>query len=153
MEIEEACRIMDLLTNGINPDTGSPLPKKSPYNSPRIMRALYFALERMKAHSPGSTMTAAVPQDVPTVTPTPEPVAEKPTEKAPDPRYLNQGKPWTDEEDHQLRDEFTAQQLSVGAIAKRHLRSWSGIAFRLVALELANSVDDLKVPPAVTDEQ
>lgn len=150
MEIEEACRIMELLTNGINPDTGSPLPKKSPYNSPRVMRALFLALDRMKTQSPTLTSNAPSLQESAAIT---EAAKEKTNDKTPDPRYPNQGKPWTDEEDHQLRDEYTTLKLSVGVIAQRHRRSWSGIAYRLVALELATSVDDLKTMSAVSDEQ
>lgn len=148
---EEAKRILELLTNGINPDTGSPLPKKSPYNSPRVMRALFLALEHIKVQpqSPSNTLTADAPKSPETP---PELMTDKPAEKAPDPRYPNQGQSWTTAEDDQLREEYASQKLSVGQIAAIHQRSWSGIAFRLVSLKLAVSVDDLKNTPIVTDE-
>lgn len=48
----------------------------------------------------------------------------------------NQGKPWNQEEDIQLRQEFVDLNLKILEIAKKHQRSIIGIAARLKKLGL-----------------
>lgn len=134
MEISEASRIIELLTNGINPDTGSPLPKRSPYNSPRVMRALFLAQGLMQ-QSPRPLETTELAGE-----------SESKADNDTTPKvFARQGEKWTPIEDEQLKVEFE-EGKSVGWIAKEHARSWTAIAYRLVSLGLVESIDVLKQP-------
>lgn len=44
MDHEKAYSIIDTLANGIDPNTGECFPEDSPYNSPDVIRALFYVL-------------------------------------------------------------------------------------------------------------
>ena len=46
---EAAKTIIRYLANGIDPATGEPLPARSPYNQPDVIRALFAALEALNS--------------------------------------------------------------------------------------------------------
>jgi hypothetical protein len=48
MELDEAKSLLSALANGINPVTGEVLPDTSPYNEPRVIRALFAVLDSVK---------------------------------------------------------------------------------------------------------
>ena len=48
MQIEKAKEITKLLANGINPTTGEVFPDDSPYNHPKIIRALFTLLNHIE---------------------------------------------------------------------------------------------------------
>jgi hypothetical protein len=52
MEIAEARSIVDTLANGIDPATGEILPNASPYNEPKVIRALFTVLGSTKGARP-----------------------------------------------------------------------------------------------------
>ena len=101
MDIAKAQEIIRLLADGIDPTTGKILPADSVYNCPEVIRALFTVLE---ATAPVSTAQF-------------EP-------------FRNAGKPWTDDEDKRLRDEFTAK-MRISDIAKEHGRTRGAIESRL----------------------
>lgn len=45
---ETNIKILEALANGVNPLTGELLPTNAPYNSPEVIRAMFFALEHFK---------------------------------------------------------------------------------------------------------
>lgn len=49
MDIDEAREILKALANGVNPATGEILPNSSPYNNPKIIRAIFTILETSAA--------------------------------------------------------------------------------------------------------
>ena len=46
--METNIKIIEGLANGIDPVTGELLPSNAPYNSPEVIRALFFVLEQVK---------------------------------------------------------------------------------------------------------
>lgn len=49
MEQEKAYSIIEALANGIDPCTGEHFPNDSPYNSPEVIRALFYVLRNEPA--------------------------------------------------------------------------------------------------------
>lgn len=80
MELEKAKQTVLALTNGVDPVTGEVLPDVSPYNEPRVLRALFTLLEASKYYRK--------PKKSP---------EEKQQENLESGRPRNAGLPWTDE--------------------------------------------------------
>jgi hypothetical protein len=117
MQIEAALPIIRSLSDGVNPITGAAYPDNSPYAEPRILRALYAAVDLMareverKQHQPA-----------------------------------NFGKPWTEGEDRNLIAAFDAG-LPLQEMARRHARTQSSIRLRLEKLgKIAPSMGDPSEP-------
>ncbi len=107
MNCTEALKILEPLAEGVNPTTGEVLPADSPFQQGQVVRALACAVELAKREIRKSEL----PQGA--------------------------GKPWTQEQDAQLRREFH-QELHFDEIAKIHQRTRGAIIARLVRLgELA----------------
>ena len=84
MELQAARRIIDTLAQGIHPVTGEAMPEDSPYNAPPVIRALFAvsqALDGLGAPKPRRSRADLPP---------------------------NTGKPWSSDDDEQLRLGFTA---------------------------------------------
>lgn len=52
MEITRARQLLQQLADGIDPATGTPLPDKSVYNRPEIIRALHCVLQAVQSDAP-----------------------------------------------------------------------------------------------------
>jgi hypothetical protein len=106
MELQSARQIIDTLAQGIHPVTGEAMPDDSPYNAPPVIRALFTVSQALDA-----------------------PV------KPPKSRALppNAGKPWSAEDDQQLRDAF-GRGAQVPQLAQDLGRSRWAVESRLVKL-------------------
>jgi hypothetical protein len=87
MELQTARAILDTLAQGIHPVTGEVMPEDSPYNAPPVIRALFAVSQALQG----------LPE--PQATPAPRRQRELPA---------NTGKPWTADDDEQLRLGFAA---------------------------------------------
>lgn len=105
MESAETVKIIQALANGSDPITGEVFPDSSPYNHPKVIRALFQtlkALERSRGREE----------------------RERPG---------NAGKPWDEKEDRDLIKGFDAQ-IPTKEIAAKHGRTEYAITARLVKL-------------------
>jgi hypothetical protein len=107
MDLSEACDILESLAEGIDPHTGDALSDESPYNHPRVIRALYSALLALQTSVPGSRAKQELP--------------------------ANAGKPWGETEDGQLLAAFDAGSR-INDLAKLHHRTRGAIQSRLIRL-------------------
>ena len=107
MEITEAKEIVKLLADGINPETGEIFPDDSPYQNPKIIRALFAALRTMEYEERRSQRRGNLPE--------------------------NAGKPWDKTEDDSLSRKFDAG-VDIASIAREHKRTQGAIKSRLVYL-------------------
>lgn len=107
MEKDKALTIIRLLAQGFDPLTGEQLPREHLVNQGDCVRALAAAVTALE-------------------TPEPKPGRDKPK---------NQGKPWTKEDDIEIRALFE-KGIPVGKLASHFSRSRSGIKARLRLLGL-----------------
>ncbi|MDE2058499.1 MAG: hypothetical protein KGL31_13980 [candidate division NC10 bacterium] len=107
METSEAIRIIEALANGADPVTGELLPESSPYNHPKVIRALFQTLEALERLNERGKRQRIMPP--------------------------NAGRPWTEEEDRLLSEAFDGG-TSMKDLALKHGRTDGAIAARLVKL-------------------
>jgi hypothetical protein len=107
MDLADACEVIELLANGIDPNSGEVYPESSPYQHPRIVRALYTILLELQQRSLGAENARDAPAKA--------------------------GKPWSPAEDAQLAEEFDAGE-KIAELARRHERTYGAIRTRLVRL-------------------
>ncbi|ADE13513.1 conserved hypothetical protein [Nitrosococcus halophilus Nc 4] len=89
MELDEAREILNALANGVDPVTGEVLPETSPYNEPKVIRALFTVLNSLKGkRQPKKTLE------------------EKQQENIAAGRPRNAGLPWTDDLKGELAEKF-----------------------------------------------
>lgn len=89
MEIDEAKSLLSALANGLDPITGEVLPDTSPYNEPRVIRALFTLLNPAKgSNQPKKTLD------------------EKQQENVAAGRPRNVGLPWTESLKEELARKF-----------------------------------------------
>jgi len=110
MERDKALGILKALADGIDPRTGEPFPVDSPYQDSDTVRALYYAVQTLE--NPARTGERSAPQ-----------------KNQPE----NAGRPWSDEEEAQLRQAFESGK-TVLDLAQEHKRSRIAIEARLVKL-------------------
>lgn len=121
METSDAIKILQALAEGIDPTTGEIFPSDSPYNDPRIIRAVFQALKALERVKDRERREKTLPG--------------------------NAGKPWTEEEDRVLITAFD-RRLPIGEIAEKHQRTQGGIAARLVRLgKISERSDIYNRPP------
>ena len=138
MEIDEALSVIKALADGVDPNTGEMLPDNNPIQSAIVVRALYTSINALEKNLKSTSRKSNLPD--------------------------NAGKPWSDEEDKQLEDEYKSG-MTVTEITKLHLRTRGAIQSRLIKLGLVivppdfeDSVDLKKSlqyeiqPPVATDE-
>ena len=107
MEIDRAKELLTILADGINPITGELLPDEDSCNQVEIVRALHSVIMELDNKNKSQTK-----------------------------KYReNSGKPWTEEGEKQLIDEYH-EGLKVKDMAKSHGRSNGAITSRLVKLSL-----------------
>ncbi len=107
MNLIESIRIVELLANGVNPQTGEVFPMDSPYQNAQTIRALFTALRALE----GQKSTKKRKQSLP----------------------LNAGNPWTSEEEQCLVSKFDAG-TPIEDLARLHGRTPVAITSRLVKL-------------------
>ena len=110
MDIEYAKKVLNALSDGVNPITGEILPDTDSSNQPEVIRALHAVLNALESTAFSSKK----------------------------PRPENAGKPWSAEEDDALREEYR-QGLKASEIAKLHVRSRGAITSRLVRIGEASN--------------
>ncbi len=120
MEAAKAIEILGSLADGIDPFTRQPFPPESPYQQADVVRALFLALEALKA-----------PQS---------------PRKATDPARPASVRLWTPEEEQRLRDAYAAQ-TPLAEIAAAHQRTPGGITARLIRLGLLQAPRHSPHPP------
>ena len=107
MNTDDALKILEALADGVDPFTGEVFPDDSPYQNPRVIRALSVAVEAVKRMK----KTEGRKKDLP----------------------AKAGTPWSVDEDKRLVEEFEAGK-SVGELAEKHERSMGAIQSRLVRI-------------------
>jgi hypothetical protein len=120
METNETIKIIQALANGTDPITGEVFSDSSPYNHPKIIRALFQtlkALERYRGH-------------------------EERERNLPG----NAGKPWRDDQDRELIAGFDSG-ASAKELAVKHGRTEYAIEARLVKLgKISERGDSIRGP-------
>lgn len=113
MEFDEARSILCTLADGIDPATGEVLPEASPYNEPKVIRALFTVLDSTKGARPAKKTLAQQQED--------NLAAGRPR---------NAGLPWTDELKAEVAKRFeTGTPLS--ELAQRFERTRGAILSEL----------------------
>ncbi len=107
METKRAIEIVQLLADGINPYTGEVMETDSVFQNPDTIRALYVALEKLRASESRRERNMDLPG--------------------------NTGKSWAPEEDASLKEEFDSG-MDILAMAKKHERTRWAIQSRLMKL-------------------
>ncbi len=116
MERDEIREVLAALAEGLDPLTGEALPASSPCHHPRVVRALYSALQLI---NPTPATSAALVEA--------QGIGEG--------RPANAGKPWDQAEDDWLARDFISGG-SLGELAGRHGRTTGAIESRLCRLGL-----------------
>ena len=127
MDHDKALKILKLLSDGNDPETGKPFPPDSPYQRPDVIRALFHAVRELK-NDPASEVRSSDPGagSLPTSAAGSRSSSDKPAR----PLLSNAGKPWSTEEDERLVAEFDAGE-TIAALATDHGRSRIAIEARL----------------------
>lgn len=112
METNETAKIIQALANGMDPITGEVFPESSPYNHPKVIRALFQTLKALE-RSRGLDKR------------------ERPS---------NAGKPWDEKQDRDLLKDFDAG-TPTSEIATKHGRTEYAITARLVKLGKLSEAD------------
>jgi len=107
MENKDALKIIQALADGINPMTGEVLPSDSVYQSSQVTRALFIAVNAIEARIRNENRKGTLPE--------------------------NRGKPWSDNEDKELIEEFKNKKKKT-EMARIHGRTTGAIQSRLVKL-------------------
>jgi len=107
MNLMESIRIVGLLANGVNPQTGEVFPVDSPYQNAQSIRALFTALRALER--------------------------QRATKKRRQSSPLNAGNPWTSDEEQRLVSKFD-DGTSIEELASLHGRTPVAISLRLEKL-------------------
>jgi hypothetical protein len=109
MEKQKIISILESLADGIDPASGEAFPGDSPYQNPDIVRALFHAVRMLNEEQP-QAKKEGLPRS---------------------------GKPWTEEEDGQLREAFLLDSnIKISQLARAHERTDGAIRSRLQKLGL-----------------
>ena len=107
MELSEALIIIQLLSEGIDPETGEVLEDESTFNKPQVIRALVVAVNALERVNKIESRKGTLPG--------------------------NAGKAWATEEDNELIEAFEKGE-SINDLSIRHSRTKGAISARLVRL-------------------
>ena len=107
MNLIEAIGIVELLANGVNPQTGEVFPMDSPYQNAQSIRALFTALRALERQRTTKKRRELLPP--------------------------NAGRPWNSDEERRLVSKFDAG-TSIEELARLHGRTPVAISSRLVKL-------------------
>lgn len=114
METNETIKIIQALANGADPMTGEVFPDSSPYNHPKIIRALFQTLKALEKYRDREERERSLPG--------------------------NAGKPWDEKEDRDLIEDFDSR-TPAKEIAAKHERTEYAITARLVKLGKLSEAD------------
>jgi len=114
METNETIEIIQALANGADPMTGEVFPESSPYNHPKVIRALFQTLKALEKYRGREDRERNLPG--------------------------NAGKPWDEKEDRDLIKDFDAR-TATKEIAAKHGRTEYAITARLVKLGKLSETD------------
>ena len=112
---EDARKIVECLAHGEDPETGEALAEQSPFNNPRVIRALFVASEALGRLAKREQRDRSLPH--------------------------NAGHAWSEAEDKELLADFD-NGVPVRDLAAKHGRTQGGIASRLVRLGRINERDE-----------
>jgi len=112
----EAKKIVDALSNGVDPETGEILPAQSTLNNPQVIRALFVAAQALDRAAKRAVRDSSLPG--------------------------NAGRSWLETEDGELLASFDAG-TSIKEIAAKHGRTHGAITSRLVRLGRINERTDV----------
>lgn len=107
MNEDQALPVVRMLADGVDPITEQEFATDSPYQHPRIIRAMLIAQRVLEDHAKRQRRQQALPE--------------------------NAGKPWSEDEDGKLIEGFDAKR-SIRELATQHQRSLLAIEARLVRL-------------------
>lgn len=109
--MSEALEVIKLLSDGIDPETGELLTDNHIFNNPKVIRSLFVAIKALEHSIKTNRRRKLLPE--------------------------NAGKPWTEDEDSQLIEEFDKGE-NMAQLSKHHLRTKGAITARLVRLGKIN---------------
>ncbi len=122
MKTLEALEVIEVLADGVNPFSGEVFAEDSPYQNPKVIRALYKAIEALRRISQSEKRRRNLPERA--------------------------GLPWDDSESELLVKRFNGE-ADISKIAKEHKRTTGAIRSQLLKLgKIPTSVSD-KLTPAV----
>ncbi|MBA2351451.1 MAG: hypothetical protein ACR2FI_12130 [Burkholderiales bacterium] len=107
MQTTDTMHIIQALANGTDPVTGEVFPDASPYNHPKIIRALFQTLKALEQLDERKQRQKNLPRKA--------------------------GQPWLDQEDGELIKGFDAG-TPIKQLAEKHDRSHAAIEARLIKL-------------------
>ncbi len=127
MEASKATEILELLLDGVDPESGELLPEDSVFCEPNVIRALHYAILAMSGQT-------GINDDVPK--------NGKQSEKNDKPKPENAGKPWSKEEEEQVLEMYKSG-VGISVIARQLGRSRTSIRYRLVSVGMYASQFDV----------
>jgi len=107
METLEALGVIEVLADGVNPVTGEVFAEDSPYQNPKVIRALYKAIEALRKTAQSKNRRRNMPERA--------------------------GLPWEDSESELLVKRFNGGE-DISKIAKEHKRTAGAIRSQLLKL-------------------
>jgi hypothetical protein len=119
LQRNDARQILRQLALGVDPRSGEPIGKSDLLQDPEVIRAFFLAVEALTDHD------VSAPAD---------------TRQS---HLRRAGLPWSEEEDEQLRQEFS-HGINIQLITEMHYRTQGAIAARLVHLKLITRRDEVR---------
>ena len=107
MDTLEALEVIEVLADGVNPFSGEVFAEDSPYQNPKVIRALYKAIEALRKTARSEQRRRHLPERA--------------------------GLPWDDSESELLVKRFN-DEADISKIAKEHKRTTGAIRSQLVKL-------------------
>ncbi|GEL78739.1 hypothetical protein [Tenuibacillus multivorans] len=115
MDTDKAIEIVNLLANGVDPETGEVFPNNSPYQHPEVIRSLFLAIKALEKMDKSEKRQKRLPR--------------------------NAGKSWTEEEEYLLVKAFD-EGKSINELSEVHKRTKGSIRSRLIKLE---KIEEFKI--------
>ncbi len=120
MKTLEALKVIEVLADGVNPFTGEVFAEDSPYQNPKVIRALHKAVEALRKTARNEKRRLNLPERA--------------------------GMPWDDSESELLLKRFNAG-VDISKVAKEHKRTTGAIRSQLLKLgKVPTSVSDKSTP-------
>ena len=123
MNNERAIEVLEMLLDGVHPVTGEILPEKGPHAEPEVIRALHKGIQALSREVKQGKLGSMS------------------SESNKNQGKPNAGRPWTEDDDRQLR-ELYKNQVSVEEMCTVLQRRPRGINNRLVCLGLVERTTD-----------